>query len=445
MSSHLAAAAGELDRCNKCGFCQTVCPTYRVTGFEWLVTRGRISLVQDVLAGAIDVTDPDLGEAVDSCLVCGACMGACPPQIQIHDIIYAARRERLRRRGLNWLERLVYRRLLPHPGLLRLAVKAGHLAERLGLRAWAERSGALGRWPALARASRIGPPLPGRTARELIAAAGRELREAAAGRAGRGTGGRPRARVAYFLPCTREFLYPAAARATVRVLAANGVEVVIPPAVCCGLPCQSGGDLAGARALARRNLAYLQGLDVDAIVVDEGSCAAHLQDYPELLAGTPGEPAARRLQAKLTDLATFLDGLGLVPPGPVPARVTWHDPCSLRHYLQVAAAPRRLLQAVPGVEFVEAADAGLCCGGAGAFMLTQPDLSDRILDLKLDGLQATGAGYIVTAAPACFMQLQRGARARGLGARVLSLSEFLELAYGAGQQGPPPAVENGLR
>lgn len=416
--THLTAISGELDRCNKCGFCQSACPTFRVSGFEWLLTRGRVSLMQDVALGSIDLMDQDLGESIDSCLVCGACIEACPPQIQIHDIIYAARRERVRKRGLHWAQKLVYRQLLPKPRLMKAVVKVGHLAQRLGLREWAQRSGVLKRWPVLERANQTGPSLPAHTARELIGAVSKPVT--------------PRARVAYFLACTKEFVYPEAGRATVRVLEANDVAVIIPPSVCCGLPNQSGGDLEGAQALARQNLKYYTGLDVDAILIDEGSCAAHVLDYPELLAGTADESAARQVAAKVVDLATFLERLGLKPPGRLNVKVTWHDPCALKNYMKVTAAPRRLIQAIPGVEFVEAKDAGVCCGGAGAVMITQPGLSDEILKLKMDGFDATGADYIVTTSPSCIMQLQRGSKERGGQAKVIYLSELLEMAYGGG-------------
>lgn len=399
--------AAELDRCNKCGFCQSACPTFKVTGFEWHVTRGRVSLAQDMLAGTIAVDDPEATEAIDSCLVCGACIDACPPQIQIHDIIYAVRRARVAKRGLSLVQRVVLRGLLPRPGLLGAAARMAYVGERLGLRRLAART----LTGTLARAAATGPKLPGTTARRLIG----RLEPLA----------QPRARVAYFIACTKEFVFPRAARATVEVLRRNGVEVVLPDAVCCGLPSQSAGDLAGAQAFARRNLAYLTGLDVDAIICDEGSCTAHLNDYPELLAGTPDEAAARKLAAQIKDLSAFLDELGPVPmTQPLNATVTWHDPCSMRHYLKITEPPRRLLKAIPGVTFVEAADAGMCCGGAGAVMITQPELSDEVLSVKTRAFQATGADYVVTSSPSCVMQLERG------GSKVLYLSELLAMAYG---------------
>jgi glycolate oxidase iron-sulfur subunit len=399
----------ELDRCNKCGFCQSACPTYRVSGFEWLVTRGRVSLAQDLRAGEIGLDDPLLNEAVDSCLVCGACMEVCPPQIQIHDVIYAVREERVKQRGLSPMQKVVLRGLLPRPRLLGLAARAGYLLETTGLRKLGTKL--LRGRGALARAAATGPTLPGTTARRLIG----RLEPLPS----------PRARVAYFMACTKEFLFPRAAQATVAVLRANGVDVVIPQSVCCGLPCQSAGDREGAQNLAKQNIAYLQKLDVDAIICDEGSCTAHLTDYPSLLAGTPAEGAANAFAAKLMDLSVFLERLGPVPmPCRVEATVTWHDPCAMRNYLKITQEPRRLIRAVPGVTYVEAKDAGVCCGGAGAIMVTQPELSDDILKVKTEGFRATGADYVVTSSPSCVMQLQRG------GSRVLYLSELLAMAYG---------------
>jgi glycolate oxidase iron-sulfur subunit len=405
--SHLDEIALELDRCNKCGFCQSACPTYRVSGFEWLVTRGRVSLAQDVLAGDVSSTDEDVTDAIDSCLVCGACIDVCPPQIQIHDVVYAVRRDRVAKQGLSFLQRVVLRGLLPRPRLLGAVSRVAYVGESLGLR----RIAAKVLTGSLARAALVGPSMPGTTARRLI---GRPKPLAA-----------PRARVAYFISCTKEFIFPRAARATVAVLRANGVEVIIPRAVCCGLPNQSAGDLEGAQAAARQNLAYLSNLNVDAIISDDGSCTSHLNDYPDLLAGTPDEAAARALVAKLQDFSAFLADLGPAPMShPVNATVTWHDPCSLRHYMKITQPPRRLIRAIPGVSYIEAKDAGMCCGGAGAVMITQPELSDEILKVKTVGFNATGADYVVTASPSCVMQLKRG------GSNVLYLSELLAMAYG---------------
>ncbi len=424
MNECLRAVADELVRCNKCGFCTSVCPTFRITGLETQVTRGRISLLQDVLAGTLTIADASL--SFDSCLLCEACLSMCAPKVDIGKVVAAARAELCLARRPSWTQRLVLRGLLPRPWALRWAVALGAMAERLGLRTLAERLGLLR--GSAARASRVTPPLSLRGARRLI---GRPRRPA----------GKPRARVAYYVTCAKDALFAEAARATVDVLVANGVEVLLPRVSCCGLPHHSAGDLEGVTQQARRNLAVLRGLEVDAILVDDGSCGAHLRHLPEILADGPDAAAAAAVAAKVEDLAGFLEGLGPSPMHEVRARVTWMDSCSFKHGLRLGSLPgddatlppslavRRLLSRIPGIVQVQPPESTQCCGGAGAIMIDQPELSDLLLETKLRDLCAATPDLIVASSPSCVMQLRRGLRARALATRVLYLSELLAMAY----------------
>jgi glycolate oxidase iron-sulfur subunit len=382
----------DLDRCNKCGFCMAGCPTYRAGGqLEWLVTRGRVSLLQDALAGTISLADAAPG--VDTCLLCNACMEHCPPEVPITRLVTGARAAMLVGKPLPAAARFVLRRLLPNPRLLRFVAKAGSVGERLGLRKAA--APFLKRWPVLDRANRTGPRLPGFTARDLLR--GEPLRPA---------DGLVKARVAYFISCTKEVAHPRAALAAVRVLVAAGCEVVLPDTGCCGLPSHSAGDLEHAGQVGERQREVLGALNVDAIVADDGSCVHHLNEF-----------------LPVKEFSTFLAELGLPEPKVrLEKRVTWHDPCSLKHGMNVWATPRQLIRAIPGLEYVEAADADVCCGGAGSFMLTQPELSDKILDIKAAAFKATGAELVVTSSPSCLIQLGRELP-------VISLAELLEMAY----------------
>lgn len=411
MADHLAEIQPQLDRCNKCGLCMAGCPTYRVTGLEWLVTRGRVSLVQDVRDGQLSVLET--APAIDTCLLCNACLAHCPPQVRIDQIVTRTRAEMRKSKPLPAPLRWLNRHLLPHYGRLRLAARLAAWGEAMGLRDRAAQAGWLRRWPALQRAHETGPRLPRTSARALLA------REPLA------PAGSPRARVASYVTCNREVLSPTAARAAVRLLVRAGCAVTPVEQGCCGLVAHSVGDLDAARNMARRGLDALERLAADAIVVDDASCAAHIKEWPRLLQGTADEERARAVADKLRDLATFLVDIG--PPAfrAVPMRVTWHDPCSLYHHLGVKEAPRQLLRALPGATYVEAAEAGLCCGGAGSFMITQPELSDQILEIKLDALIATRADWVVTSSPSCNIQLERGLRSRGVPMRVTTLAEAL--------------------
>lgn len=424
MNESLRAVADELVRCNKCGFCTSVCPTFHVTGLETQVTRGRISLLQDVLAGTLTIADASL--SFDSCLLCEACLSVCAPKVDIGKVVSAARAELRLARPPSWTQRLVLRGLLPRPRALRWVAALGATAERLGLRWLAERLGLLR--GIAARASRITPPLALTGARRLI---GRPPRPAA----------EPRARVAYYVTCAKDTLFAEAARATVDVLAANGVEVLLPRISCCGLPHHSAGDLEGMTQQARRNLAVLRDLEVDAILVDDGSCGAHLRQLPVILAGGPEAAAAAAVAAKIQDLAGFLERLGPAPMREVRARVTWMDSCSFKHGLGLGTLPgddaslppslavRRLLSRIPGIVQVQPPESTQCCGGAGAIMINQPELSDLLLETKLRDLCGATPDLIVASSPSCVMQLRRGLRARSSTTRVLYLSELLAMAY----------------
>jgi glycolate oxidase iron-sulfur subunit len=411
------AVQAEIDRCNKCGFCMAGCPTYKELPLEWLVTRGRVSLLQDVLAGRLDPDDPGFLEAIDSCLKCRACVAHCPPEVQIDRLILFARAARREQHGLSRLEWLLYRVVPARPWLFRGLVLAGHAAEKTGFRRLARHSGML-RWlPGLQRAIEVGPTLPRVSGRQLIERQGSRD----------GPLENPRDRVVYFLGCAKDFLYPRAALATYRVLRRNRVHIEMPRVVCCGLPAHSAGDLEGARRLARSNLRALCSTGVRAIVVDESSCASHLRHLGELFAGQPEEEAMQRLAERVVDLSVYLDRLGIDIPGPLPGRVAWHDPCHLRHYEGIVEAPRNLIRLVPGAELVESALEPGCCGGAGAVILTQPEIADAILERRLAGFRAAGAEAIITSGPSCVTQYRRAPD----GLPVLYLSEYLERAYAA--------------
>lgn len=412
------AVQAELDRCNKCGFCMAACPTYKAEPLEWLVTRGRVSLLQDVLAGTLEADDPGVREAVDTCLKCRACVSVCPPQIQIDELILYARASRRERHGLSLLERAIYRGLLAHPALFRAAVAAGYAAEKSGLRGLAERSGLL-RPLGLDRAAEVGPSFPRWSGRQLIAQERKNEEPLVS----------PRDSVVYFLGCAKNNLYGEAALATWRVLRRNAVQATLPRAVCCGLPAHSAGDLDGARALARRNLRIL-GPTSGAIVVDESSCASHLKHLPELFRGLPEEREMRVLADRVVDITVYLDKLGIKTPGYLAGTVAWHDPCHLRHHEGVIEAPRNLIRQIPGTTLVESTLEPGCCGGAGAILLTQPELSDAILERRLAGFRAAGAEAIITGGPSCVTQYRRAKD----GLPVYYLSEYLEKAYEAADE-----------
>jgi glycolate oxidase iron-sulfur subunit len=398
--------------CVHCGLCLSACPTYRATGRESSSPRGRIYLLRGVAEGALPLSDAVAEEAF-LCLACRACETACPSGVRFGALIELARTEvndaGLRRSWAARLERIGLRSLVPHPRRLHLAVGLLALAQRLRL----DRAAAKLLPKRLSGAPALLPRVPPRAQRGrlpgIVPAEG-ELR----------------GRVAFFVGCVMPELFGPVNHATVRVLARNGFEVVIPRSQgCCGALHLHAGDIAQAQTLARRNIAAFATERVDAVVVNSAGCGAAMRDTRHWL---PGEGVD--LAAKVRDVSEFLDAHGLrPPPGRVEAKVCYDDPCHLIHGQGVSEAPRRLLEQIPGVTLAQHAEPAACCGAAGIYNLTHAEMSQEILARKLDSLAAVDPDIVASGNPGCLMQLQAGARARGLRARVVHPIELLDEAY----------------
>jgi glycolate oxidase iron-sulfur subunit len=214
--------------------------------------------------------------------------------------------------------------------------------------------------------------------------------------------------------------------ATARVLAANGFEVVVPRSqVCCGALHAHAGDDAFARRLLRINLEAFSSARAETIVVNSAGCGAALREAGDWIPGA-GDALARRIR----DPLELLDEVGLLAPmGRVEARVCYDDPCHLVHGQRVREAPRRVLRNVPGLELLEHDDPTSCCGAAGIYQLTHPEMSGAILERKLRTLAAADPDLIVSGNPGCLMQLRAGVRRFGLRADVLHPITVLDRAY----------------
>ena len=407
--------AGTLD-CVHCGLCLSACPTYLATGRETSSPRGRVYLMRGAAEGQVSLTGL-LAEEAHLCLGCRACETACPSGVQYGAMLEdtrAAVAEAGARSGLaHRLERWALRGIVPHRGRLRALVASLALAQR-----WRIDRLAL---PLLPRSLRLAhallPPLPSARDRKPLP----ELTPAQ---------GERRGRVAFFTGCLMSQVFAGVQRASVRLLAANGFDVVVPREQgCCGALHAHAGDLGFACDLARRNLEAfapaLERQEVDAIVVDSAGCGAALREVDRWLPEQGGPFAAR-----VRDVCEFLDEVGLRggAGGLERVRVCYDDPCHLVHGQGVEAAPRRLLGQIEGLELVEHTGATHCCGAAGTYSLTQREMSQTVLAEKMDALAAADPDVIATGNPGCLMQHASGVRARGLSARVLHPVELLDAA-----------------
>ena len=230
-------------------------------------------------------------------------------------------------------------------------------------------------------------------------------------------------------------------RATARVLAANGAEVVAPRGQgCCGALHAHSGEHATAVDLARRTIETFEAAGVDHVVVNTSGCGAHMKAYGTLLAGDPqwGERAGR-FAAKVRDVSEYLAAETLRGPlRPVSRRVTYHDPCHVVHGQKIRKEPRALLAQVPGLQLVELPEADWCCGSAGTYNLVQPEMAQRLQARKVAHIRETGAEAVITANPGCIIQILQGLRATGSPVEVLHIVEVLDEAYGGAAPSPSP-------
>jgi glycolate oxidase iron-sulfur subunit len=413
-----APAPELLSRCVHCGFCLPTCPTYAVLGVEMDSPRGRIKLMQTVWEGRVAADSADFAKHIDQCLDCRACETACPSGVEYGKLVEATRSQLLLTRGGGIAERLIrafaFRVLIPRPALLATFARVSVIAKRL-------RADALLRLVRLGRLADLLALVPSRVSSRPLAATYPAL-------------GARRGRVALFSGCVMRAAFADTNAATARVLARNGIEVMVPAEqTCCGALHAHAGARGDSRRLARKNIAALERLDVDAFIVNAAGCGAHLKGYGWLLKDDPKwRERGERLAARMRDASEYLAQVELVArPGLFKARAAYDDPCHLLHGQRIGAQPRTLLAAIPGLELVPLAEADMCCGSAGTYNVTQPELSKALLDRKMANVLASGAELLVTANPGCQMQLEAGVRASGKRVTVMHLMDVLDRAYAA--------------
>ena len=398
--------------CVHCGLCLQTCPTYRETGRESSSPRGRIYLLRAVAENRASLGDVISDEAF-LCLGCRACETACPSGVKFGSMIELARaeidRSGLRRGWAPRLERWALRGVVANPRRLSFAISLLRVVQRLHLDRLAARLLPKAWREICALAPRVPPAVERRPLPAFTPALGEK-----------------RGRVALFVGCVMPELFGAINAATVRVLSRNGFEVVVPESQgCCGALHAHTGDLEFAHELARRNLEAFSAADFDAVIVNSAGCGAVLRELKEWLEGEGASLADR-----VRDVSEFLDAAGLRPPeGRIESTVCYDDPCHLVHGQRVDAAPRRLLEQIPGIELQAHDDPEGCCGAAGIYNLTHRAMSRAILDRKMQSLSAADPDYVATGNPGCLMQLRGGAAAAGLRAAVVHPIELLDRAY----------------
>ncbi len=394
--------------CIHCGLCLSSCPTYRVLGSEMDSPRGRIYLMRAFDEGRAKITDTFV-EHMFRCLDCRACETACPSGVHFGHMMEEMRGKIVDERPAHWISSLVLKHVFPYPWRFQLAARMMGIYRQSGIQDFVRETGLLERVaPRLAAAAALMPDCgidSGVPLDSFYAAEGKK----------QGT-------VAFFTGCVMNSMLGSINRASVRLLAAAGYDVVVPGRqICCGALANHAGLRDVAREMARANIAAFPAGKLDAVIINAAGCGAMLKEYRQLIDG------AGAFSAKVKDISEFLASTRIFERLKIPLeqRVGYDDPCHLIHGQGVRSEPRRLLKAIPGIQFVEVEGADQCCGSAGTYNITQNELSMEILNRKMEKIQKAKIDVLATGNPGCMFQFRYGAKKLGMDLTVAHPVELL--------------------
>ncbi|MBD1834770.1 4Fe-4S dicluster domain-containing protein [Cyanobacteria bacterium FACHB-472] len=411
-----------IDSCVHCGFCLSTCPSYRVIGKETDSPRGRIYLMDAINEGEIPLNTATV-QHFDSCLGCLACVTTCPSGVQ-YDKLLSATRPQIERNYPRSLPEKLYRQLIfslfPYPNRLRVMLAPLMVYQKLGLQKIVRSTGLLKRIsPHLAAMESNLPELSLKafqdTLPELIPAEGEK-----------------RYRVGVILGCVQRLFFSKVNEATVRVLTANGCEVVIPKSqgCCAALPHHQGQE-EQAKAIARSMIDSFADTNVDYIIINAAGCGHTLKEYGHILQDDPEyQEKAAIFASKVKDAQEFIYEAGvtakLSPLSDKPLTLVYQDACHLLHGQKISLQPRQLLRQIPGVQLREPIDAALCCGSAGVYNMLQPEVAEELGKQKVENLLNTGAKLIASSNPGCTLQITKHLPNQGKDISILHPVELLD-------------------
>jgi glycolate oxidase iron-sulfur subunit len=398
-----------------------------MTGHEADSPRGRIQLMLGLSDGKIEATQ-SVREHLDLCLDCRGCETACPSGVVYHELIEETRARLAATQMLTAQGRLMrwfFFNVFVHPTRLKLALLPARMLQKLGVYPLLRRLGLFKILPSqlrkmeqmLPESGRLWPRrLPSETQHSALRTQHSSVT------------------VGFFAGCIGAVMFDEVNRKAVELLAACGARVLAPRAqVCCGAIHHHNGAHHPAEEMARRNIdAFVpkEGPPVDFIVTAVAGCGAMLREYDVLLRDDPAyAQRARDFVLRVRDVTEVLVELSLPEmKHRIDETITYHDACHLAHAQKVTAAPRKLLAMVPGLTTVPLPESDMCCGAAGTYNLTQPEMATQLAGRKLDNIASTGAATCVTGNVGCAMQIRSEATARGQALRVVHPVELLHRA-----------------
>ena len=411
-----------IDACVHCGFCLATCPSYRVLNKETDSPRGRIYLMDGINKGDIPLS-PAIAQHFDSCLGCLACVTTCPSGVQYDQLIESTRAQVERNHPRSLPEKLLRKLIFstfPYPNRLRVLLAPLLVYQKLGLQKLWRLTGWQKFLPTqIAAMESLLPDLTPSSFQdnfpEVISAKGTR-----------------RYRVGMLLGCVQRVFLPEVNNATVRVLTANGCEVVVPKLQgCCGALSHHQGQESQTIELARQTIDAFANLDLDVVLVNASGCGHTLKEYGHILKDDPQyAEKAKEFSSKVKDVQEFLDHVGLTaklsPLQEQPLAIAYQDACHMLHGQKISLEPRRLLRQIPNVQLKESVDAALCCGSAGIYNILHPEVGYELGEQKVTNLTDTGAQLIASANVGCITQIHKHLKLQNKNVRLMHPMELLD-------------------
>ena len=391
----------QLAVCMRCGMCQAVCPLYAQTGREADVARGKLALLDGLLKEMFD-NPQGVSEHLNKCLLCGSCSSNCPSGVRVLEIFIKARAILTGYSGLSPTKKLMLRGLLSRPELFDRLTEWGAKFQTLFTRQVNDIVGT-------SCARIISPLLADRHFKRLASEPFHRQIPSLNSKPGKSG-----LKVAFFVGCLIDKVFPGVARAVIDVLNYHSIGIYMPKGQgCCGIPALSSGDTETFNRLLRHNVRKLKAEDIDYIITACATCTSTIKEIWPLMVTHKTEDLKTNvdtLAAKTLDINQFLvskAGLKMIDndENGKTVKVTYHDPCHLKRVLGVSSEPRAVIEAARKFELVEMKEADACCGMGGSFNLQYYDISSRIGNLKRDNIHTTGCNVLATGCPACMMQI----------------------------------------
>ena len=437
LAAALAAQDDRLSNCVHCGFCLPACPTYVRLGDEADSPRGRLHLMGAVVEGRLDPGSNAFQTHIDRCLGCRACETVCPSGVEYGFLLERAREVATEAQRSPALQRALLA-MIRQDRLLQIWMGAGRALRETGIAGLIARRAPSWSWLRVPRLS-MAMLAASRAARIPRVQLGPSVSGPAAwdGASRTPAGGR-RGRVGVLAGCVQKQLFERVNAATERVLRANGWDVVqVPGQACCGALHAHSGQIAQAREMARKNIRAFRAAGVEFVVGNAAGCGATMREYDQLMEDGDSDAMddARWFADRVRDVSEVLTSTGVASlrrGGELPVRVAYDPPCHLLHGQRVSSPPLDLLHCIPGAAVIQVPKGEECCGGAGIYGITHPDLGDHIGGDKVDAVLSTGADVLATGNPGCAMQIGAGLQIRQSSVQVAHPVELLDESYRRG-------------